>query len=443
MYAGKTREHRTLHVERPRKEADCPCRQQHGNRPARSPYRDGLHRKAATIPFTPSMIASDKITYLDNNATTAIDPVVLESMRPFLHEFFANPSSGYRFAAQVREAIEQAREQVAALLGCEPAEVVFTSCGTESNNTAFHSALQTRPECKHVVTTAVEHSAVRKPAQELERHGYEVTVIGVDKSGRLSLRAVADAIRPDTVLVSVMWANNETGVIFPIEEIAEIARDKKVPLHSDAVQAAGKIPIKLRDLPLQFLSISGHKLHAPKGVGALYVNRRSRFHPLLLGGSHENNRRAGTENVASIVALGKAAEVALSNLFEEQTRVRNLRDRFEKALLEKIPNARVNGGGAPRLPNTSSIMFDDIESEAALMMLDQENICCSAGSACRTGSLHPSHVLSAMGLVNEQARGSLRFSFGRFNEDEDVDRAIEIIPRAIGKLRALSPQVVR
>ena len=390
-----------------------------------------------------SMIASHKITYLDNNATTAIDPAVLETMRPFLEKYFANPSSGYRFAAQVRDAIEQAREQVAALLGCEPGEIVFTSCGTESNNTAFHSALETRPECKHVVTTAVEHSAVRKPAQELERHGYEVTVIGVDKSGRLSLRAVADAIRPDTALVSVMWANNETGVIFPIEEIAEIARDKNVPLHTDAVQAAGKIPINLREVQLQFLSISGHKLHAPKGVGALYVNRRSRFHPLLVGGSHENNRRAGTENAASIVALGKAAKVALSKLSEEQTRVRNLRDHFEKALLEKTPNARVNGAGAPRLANTSSIMFDEIESEAALMMLDQENICCSAGSACRTGSLQASHVLSAMGLVNEQARGSLRFSFGRFNDDKDVDRAIEIVPRVIGKLRALSPAAVR
>src|SRR6058998_3263926 len=296
------------------------------------------------------MIASDKITYLDNNATTAIDSAVLEAMRPYLEKYFANPSSGYRFAAQVREAIEQAREQVAALLGCEPGEIVFTSCGTESNNAAFHSALKTRPDCKHIVTTAVEHSAVRKPTQELARNGYEVTVIEVDKSGRLSLRALADAIRPDTVLVSVMWANNETGVIFPIEEIAEIARDKNVPLHTDAVQVAGKIRINLREAPLQFLSISGHKLHAPKGIGALYVNRRSRFRPLLLGGSHENNRRAGTENAASIVALGKAAEVALSKLPEEQTWVRNLRDRFEKALLEKIPNARVNGAGAPRLP---------------------------------------------------------------------------------------------
>src|SRR5256714_3205740 len=262
------------------------------------------------------MSASDKIIYLDNNATTAIDPAVLEAMRPFLEKYFANPSSGYRFAAQVRDAIEQAREQVAALLGCEPGEIVFTSCGTESNNTAFHSALETRPECKHIVTTAVEHSAVRKPTQELARHGYEVTVIDVDKSGRLSLRALADGIQPDTALVSVMWANNETGVIFPIEEIAAIARAKKVPFHTDAVQAAGKIEIKLGDVPLQFLSISGHKLHGPKGVGALYVNRRARFRPLLLGGSHENNRRAGTENTASIIGLGKAAEIARAKMRE-------------------------------------------------------------------------------------------------------------------------------
>ena len=385
------------------------------------------------------MIATEKIIYLDNNATTPIDPAVLEAMRPFLEEYFANPSSGYQFATRVRNAVEQAREQVAALLGCEPGEIVFTSCGTESNNTAFHSALETRPECKHVVTTAVEHSAVRKPAQELEQHGYKVTVIGVDNSGRLSLRALADAICADTALISVMWANNETGVIFPIEEIAEVARDKNVPLHTDAVQVAGKIPINLRELPLQFLSISGHKLHAPKGVGALYVNRRSRFRPLLVGGSHENNRRAGTENAASIVGLGKAAEIALAKLPDEQTRVRNLRDRFEKMLLERIAAARVNGIGAPRLANTSSVMFDEIESEAALMMLDQENICCSAGSACRTGSLHPSHVLSAMGLVNEQARGSLRFSFGRFSTEAEVDRALDVVPRVIDKLRALSP----
>jgi cysteine desulfurase len=385
------------------------------------------------------MISPENILYLDNNATTAIDPAVLEAMRPFQEKYFANPSSGYRFAAQVREAIEQAREQVAALLGCEPGEIVFTSGGTESNNTAIHSALASRPDAKHIVTTAVEHSAVRNPAQHLEKCGYEVTFLKVDRSGRISLRELSDAIRLDTALVSVMWANNETGVIFPMEAIAEITQDKGVPLHTDAVQAAGKIAINLRETPMQFLSISGHKLHAPKGVGALYVNRRARFQPLVLGGSHENNRRAGTENAASIVALGKAAEIARAKLADEQTRVRALRDRFEKALLEKVSDARVNGADAPRLPNTSSFMFDGIESEAALLMLDQENLCCSAGSACRTGSLKPSHVLSAMGLVNEQARASLRFSFGRFNTDAELDRAVEIVSRVIGKLRALSP----
>jgi len=387
------------------------------------------------------MIEPEKLLYLDNNATTAIDPAVLESMRPFLEKFFANPSSGYGFAAQVRDAIEQAREQVAKLLGCEASEIVFTSGGTESNNTAFHSALQAVPERRHIVTTAVEHSAVLRPAKDLERRGYEVTFLNVDQSGRLNLSELADAIRPDTALISVMWANNETGVIFPIEEVAAIAREKKVPFHTDAVQAAGKVEIKLSDIPLQFLSISGHKLHGPKGVGALYVNRHARFRPLLLGGSHENNRRAGTENAASIIGLGKAAEIARAQLREEQVRVRRMRDRFESALLEKISDARINGSGAERLPNTSSIMFDGIESDAALLMLDQKNVCCSAGSACRTGSLTPSHVLSAMGLLGDEARGSLRFSFGRFNTEPEVDRALKIVPEVIAKLRALSPAV--
>lgn len=385
------------------------------------------------------MTSSDDILYLDNNATTAIDPAVLEAMQPFLEKYFANPSSGYRFAAQVRDAIEHAREQVAALLGCEPNEIVFTSGGTESNNTAIHSALASRPDAKHIITTAVEHSAVRNPAQHLAEQGYDVTFLKVDRSGRISVGELSDAIRADTAFVSVMWANNETGVIFPMEEIAEITQSKGAPLHTDAVQAAGKIAINLRETPMQFLSISGHKLHAPKGVGALYVNRRARFQPLVLGGSHENNRRAGTENTASIVGLGKAAEIALAKLRDEQTRVRALRDRFEKALLEKVSAARVNGADAPRLPNTSSFMFDGIESEAVLLMLDQENVCCSAGSACRTGSLKPSHVLSAMGLVNEEARASLRFSFGRFNTEAELDRAVEIVPRVIRKLRALSP----
>ena len=384
------------------------------------------------------MIEPEKLLYLDNNATTAIDPAVLASMRPFLEDFFANPSSGYGFAAPVRDAIEEARRQVADLLGCEAGEIVFTSGGTESNNTAFHSALEAAPDRRHVVTTAVEHSAVLRPAKDLENRGYAVTFLKVDKSGQLNLNELADAIGPDTGLLSVMWANNETGVIFPIEEIAAIGREKKVPFHTDAVQAAGKIELKLADVPLQFLSISGHKLHGPKGVGALYVNRRARFRALLLGGSHENNRRAGTENAASIIGFGKAAEIAQDTMREEQVRVRRMRDRFERCLLERISGASVNGAGAERLPNTSSIMFDDIESDAALLMLDQKNVCCSAGSACRTGSLKPSHVLSAMGLLGDEARGSLRFSFGRFNTEAEVDRVLKIVPEVIAKLRALA-----
>ncbi|MBV9009865.1 MAG: IscS subfamily cysteine desulfurase [Verrucomicrobia bacterium] len=387
------------------------------------------------------MIAPEQITYLDNNATTAIDPEVLEAMRPFQEKYYANPSSGYRFAAHVRDAIEQAREQVAALLGCEPGEIVFTSGGTESNNTAIHSALETQPECKHIITTAVEHSAVRNPAQRLQERGYDVTFLAVDRSGRLSARALVDAIRPDTALISIMWANNETGVIFPMQEIAAIAQERGVPLHTDAIQAAGKIPINLREVPMQFLSISGHKLHAPKGVGALYVNRRARFRPFVLGGSHENNRRAGTENAPSIVALGKAAEIALAKVREESTRVRSFRDRFEKSLLEQLSDVQINGADASRLPNTSSVIFGGIESEAALLMLDQENVCCSAGSACRTGSLKPSHVLTAMGLVNNEARASLRFSFGRFNTEADLERALDVVPRVVRKLRALSPVI--
>ncbi|MEP7072523.1 MAG: aminotransferase class V-fold PLP-dependent enzyme [Verrucomicrobiota bacterium] len=379
------------------------------------------------------------LLYLDNNATTAIDPAVLEVMQHYLQHCYANPSSGYAFAAEARDALETAREQVAALLGCEASEIVFTSGGTEACNTALHSALQTAPERKHVVTTAVEHSAVLRPAQELQKRGYEVTFIRVDKSGQLDLDALADSIRSDTALVAVMWANNETGVIFPMEKIARMTREKGVPLLTDAVQAAGKIRINLRDVPIQFLAISGHKLHAPKGVGALYVNRRARFRPLLLGGSHEGDRRAGTSNVASIVALGKAAEIALAALAEEDTRVRKLRDRFEKVLLARVDGAHVQGAATERLPNTASVRFDGIESEAALLMLDQQGVCCSAGSACRTGSLSPSHVLTAMGLATEEARGSLRFSFGRFNTEADLERALEVIPRVVTKLRSLSP----
>lgn len=385
------------------------------------------------------MISAEKIIYLDNNATTQLDPAVLEEMLPFLTSRYGNPSSGYRFGSQVRSSIDLARERVAGLLGCEPAEIVFTSCGTESNNTALQSALQLDPKRRHIVTTAVEHSAIRAHCEQLARRGCTVTFVRVDRDGNLDLEELENAIIPQTAIVSAMWANNETGVLFLVEKIAEIARRKRVLFHTDAVQAVGKIPIRLRDSPINFCSVSAHKLHGPKGVGALYVHRRSVFRPLLIGGNQENSRRAGTENVAGIVALGKAAERAAEMLGEAQSRVRALRDHFEQEILAEIPDTFVNGGRETRLPNTSSLSFAGIDSGAALLLLDQQGVCCSAGSACRTGSLDPSHVLRAMDLSEERLRGSLRFSFGRFNTETEVEKAIAILRRTIEKLRRLSP----
>jgi len=370
------------------------------------------------------MISREQIIYLDNNATTQLDPAVLEEMLPFLTEYYGNPSSGYSFGRQVRQAIDRARERVAALLGCEPVEIVFTSCGTESNNAAVNSALQLDPGRRHVVTTAVEHSATRRHCETLSKRGASATVVPVNSEGNLDLDELENAITPQTAMITVMWANNETGVLFPVEKIAEIARRKRVLFHTDAIQTVGKIPIQLANSTINSLSLSAHKLHGPKGVGVLYVNRRSAFKPLLIGGSQENNRRAGTENVASIVALGKAAECAGAALAEEAARVRAMRDRFETAVLEKVPDSFVNGDLGARLP---------------LVMFDRYHLCCSAGSACRTGSVEASHVLRAMNLSAERTRGSMRFSFGRFNTEAEVDRALEIIPAVIARLRELSP----
>ena len=377
--------------------------------------------------------------YLDNNATTRLDPAVVEEMLPFLTEFYANPSSGYQCAAKVRKAIDLGRERVAALLGCEPSEIVFTSCGTESNNAALNAAMQFEPSGKHAVTSAVEHSAVLQHCQEVAKRGCEVTFLGVDQDGNVDLAELEAAIAPNTAIVSLMWANNETGVLFPVEKAAEICRQKRVPFHTDAVQAAGKIPIRLRDTAITYLSISAHKFHGPKGVGALYLNRNARFRPSMVGGQQEDGRRAGTENVASIVAMGKAAELALQNLSEEETRVRTLRDRFEKTIVESLDGTSINGAGASRLPNTSNLSFDGIESHAALMLLDRQRICCSAGSACKTGSSDGSHVLRAM-HAEDRAQRSLRFSFGRFNTESDLDQALEIVPKVVAKLRGLSVQ---
>ena len=392
-------------------------------------------------------MAEQEIIYLDNNATTPLDPAVTEEMLPFLTKYYGNPSSGYAFAARARKAVDLARERLAALLGCAPSEIVFTSGGTESNNAVIRSALaysavaaakagQFEPRGKHVVTSAVEHSAVLHPCQDLEKCDCAVTFLRVDRDGRVDLAELEAALRPETALVSIMWANNETGVLFPVEKIAEICRRRDVLFHTDAVQAVGKIPIRLRETAINFLSLSAHKFHGPKGVGALYVNGRTRFNSLIAGGGQENGHRGGTENVASIAGLGKAAELALRYVAKGKENVRSMRDRFEKAILKSVSGASVNGAGALRIPNTSSLSFEGIESSNALLLLDRHGICCSAGSACRTGSHEASHVLRAMNPNGDGARRSLRFSFGRFNTEAEIDRAIEIVPKVIEKLRA-------
>ena len=381
--------------------------------------------------------------YLDNNATTQIDPAAVEAMLPFLTTSYANPSSGYQFAAEARRALERAREQLAGTLGCQPSEVVFTSGGTDSNNAAINSALQFEPRGRHIVTTAVEHSAVRRHCQELKKRGAEVTFLGVDANGNLDLAELEESIRPETAIVSVMWANNETGVIFPVEEIAEICQSKRVFFHTDAVQVIGKIPLRLGETAIHFLSLSAHKFHGPKGVGALYIKAGARFLSSLIGGSHESGRRAGTENVASIVGLGKAAERAGETIAEEGTRIEVMRDRFERILGERIPGVTINGADARRLSNTTSVSFEGVEAQAALMLLDRSGLCCSAGSACRTGSADASHVLKAMHLSDERARGTIRFSFGRLNSEADLAKACELLPEMIAKLRRLEAPLAR
>jgi cysteine desulfurase len=357
------------------------------------------------------MIDNTKVRYFDNNATTRVAPEVVEAMIPFLSEMWGNPSSAYAFGAQVHGHVEKARGKVAALICADPKEVVFTSCGTEANNSAIHSALVTTGK-RHVVTTAVEHSANMNFGAYLEKRGFEVTYLPVESDGSLDLHLLEKSIRPDTAIVSAMMANNETGVLFPIEEIAAICRSKGVLSHTDAVQVPGKLKIDVRQLGVDFLSLSAHKLHAPKGIGMLYVKRRTKYQPYLIGGHQERGRRGGTESVANIVAFGRAAELALDSIEDENIRVRGLRDRFENWVLGNIPNTVRNGNRSNRLPNTANIAFDFVEAEAVLLQLDQVGICASSGSACTTGSLDPSHVLTAMGLNPMRARGSVRFSLG-------------------------------
>jgi cysteine desulfurase len=394
-------------------------------------------RSLSNLTRDPAMPAEPEIIYLDNNSSTCIDPAVLEEMMPFLTTRYGNPSGSHRFGAQVKKATDLAHERVAAMLGCEPGEVVFTSCGTESDNTAIHSALQMSPERRHVVTTSVEHNAVLNSCEALVRRGYEATIVPVDEQGHLDVEEVEAAIRPDTAIVSVMWANNETGVIYPVQKIADICRAKGVFFHTDAVQTVGKMPIDLAGRSIHFLSLSGHKLHAPKGVGALYVNRKSRFQPLIIGGPQEGGRRAGTDNVASIVGLGKAAELAMETIEEENSRVRALRDRFEKTLRTELDDVLINGDPKTRLPNTSNLAFIGVDAQAVLLKLDQAGICCSLGSSCTTGAIQPSHVLRAMHFSNERARSSIRFSFGRFNTEAELDKVLEVLPGIVRKLREL------
>ena len=377
--------------------------------------------------------------YFDNNATTRVLPEVAEAMLPFLTEHYGNPSSIHRFGSEVGQKLAAAREQIARLIGAADAlEVILTSCGTEGDNAAIRGMLEARPEKRHIVTTKVEHPAVLGLCQHLEKKGYRVTWLGVDQDGALDLDELRAALCDDTAVVSIMWANNETGVIFPIREIGAIVRAKGIPFHVDAVQAAGRLPLQVKDLPVDLLTISGHKFHAPKGVGALYVRRGISFPPFIIGGHQERNRRAGTENVAAIIGMGRAAEVALDRLGTDANDVRKLRDRLEALLLESCPDSRVNGRGQERLPNTLNISFRYLEGESILVLLDQQGICASTGSACTAGSSEPSHVLRAMKVPADWLQGAVRFSLSRFNTEEEVCYVNQKLPPIVQRLRGLS-----
>ncbi len=380
-----------------------------------------------------------KTIYLDNNATTRVAPEVMEALVPYLGEYYGNPSSMHSFGGQVSRKLREAREQVAALLGAESDEIIFTSCGTESDSTAVMSALNVNPGKRHIVTSRVEHPAIKALCERLGKEGYYVTEVPVDSEGNLDMDEYRKSLTSDTALVSLMWANNETGVIFPVEEAAATAREKGILFHTDAVQTVGKIPVNMKENAIDMLSLSGHKLHAPKGIGVLYVRKGTPFSPFLIGGHQEKGRRGGTENTPSIIGLGKASELAAQNLETENTRVRHLRDKLEDALLKLVPFCRVNGNRSARLPNTTNISFEFIEGEGILLLLDQFGICASSGSACTSGSLQPSHVLRAMGVPFTMAHGSIRFSLSVYTTGEEIDAVIEKLPPIIERLRDLSP----
>jgi cysteine desulfurase len=381
-----------------------------------------------------------KVIYTDNNATTKVADEVIEEMLPYFGEYYGNPSSMHTFGDQVGKKLAQARQRVADLIHADPEEIVFTSCGTESDNSAVFSALNANPEKKRIITSNVEHPAILNLFKYLrDKKGYDAVFVPVDEKGHLDLDILYDSLSDDTAIVSLMWANNETGVIFPIPEIAEKVTEKGILFHTDAVQAAGKVPIDVRSANVDLLSLSGHKIHAPKGVGVLYVKKGIKFHPYLIGGHQEKGRRGGTENTVSIIGLGKACELAAQHLPVMGTEVKALRDYLQNQLLEKIPSVSVNGDLETRLPNTLSIGFDAVEGESILLMLDRENICASSGSACTSGSLDPSHVLMAMKVPFKSAHGTIRFSLSHYNTREEMDHIVKTLIPAIETLRAMSP----
>ncbi len=380
--------------------------------------------------------------YLDNNATTKVADEVVEAMLPTFGTLYGNASSMHTFGGQMKKHIDTAREQIADMLNAYPDEIIFTSCGTESDNSAFHTALSTQPNKNSFVTTRVEHSAVLNCAQDLEQKGKNIIWLDVDEYGQINLESFEEKIAKnanDIALVSVMFANNETGTIFPIEKIAQIVKQHNILLHVDAVQAIGKEVIDLANTPIDMLALSGHKVHAPKGIGVMYLRRGTRFRPFMLGGHQEDGKRAGTENVPYIVGLGKAIELAKASMTEEKVRVANMRDRLQQGILDKIPDAKINGDVNNRLPNTLNVSFKNVEGEALLLMLNTFGICASSGSACTSGSLEPSHVLRAMGVPYNFAHGSLRFSLSRYTVDEEIDKVLEVLPSIVKNLRAMSP----
>ena len=380
-----------------------------------------------------------KTVYLDNNATTQVAAEVLEAMLPYFRDLYGNPSSMHSFGGQVAQEIHEARKQVASLIGAIPEEIIFTSCGTESDNAAIRSALAVHPDRRHLVTSRVEHPAIKALCTDLARQGYRVTELPVDKDGLLDLDQYEKSLSPDTAVVSLMWANNETGVLFPVEKAAELAHERGILFHTDAVQAVGKIPLQMKTNVIDMLSLSGHKLHAPKGIGVLYVRKGTKYAPFLIGGHQEKQRRGGTENTPSIIGLGKACELAARHMATENITVKKLRDKLEKQILARIPSSRVNGDCLNRLPNTTNISFEFVEGEGILLLMDEYGICASSGSACTSGSLQPSHVLRAMGVPFTMAHGSIRFSLSIYNTEAEINFVIEKLPPIIERLRSMSP----